>query len=93
MDFPVFDQWFSINVMPKLSGKVYLGEHLLVLPSEIACIGRNSPEIDTNQNSKCCSYQMFVVDTFNGNCFDTLNFKSVLARNYVRQWCLIQVHN
>ena len=35
----------------------------------------------------------FVVDTFNRNGFNTFNVKSVFARTYVRQWCLIQVDN
>ena len=32
-DFSVLDQWFSENVASKLTGKVYLGKYLLVLPS------------------------------------------------------------
>ena len=42
---------------------------------------------------KSGSYLTFVVDTFNKYGFNTVNVKSVFARNYVRQWCFTQGDN
>ena len=86
--FSVFDRWFSENVMSKFSEKSYLVKTSCCF----ALINNlNVKKFPRRWNSKCGSYPTFAVDTYNKNRFNTFNVKSVFARTYVRQKCLIQV--
>ena len=52
----------------------------------------NRKKFTGHGNSKCCSYQTFSVNTFGGTCFEIFKVNIVLAKTYVRQWCLFKVH-